>query len=305
MLWANGNLEIDGCTVVSHVGFERAFRLFAIERRGLFWETRFAPAHPTPGPGNPVIYLLLDGRVTWAAPGQPEYGPGSAFLTSERLLAGGQPSRSLRASGEPFRALQLLVDAQHVVGGVPPEPRALVMNETIRAACERVFADLAASSAATDATRDLVRALVEGGISHPSMVTTVRGEESAQFVRCWKGVAKHYMPMAAAPSLQDLAQSTGLSLRQFTRDVAALVETFLIGAAGFRGVVGDARLRCAVLLLSAPAIPIARVAKTSGYGSVQALGRALRDAGMPAPSVIRRELGSGFTLGAAEGTFPP
>ena len=46
---------------------------------------------------------------------------------------------------------------------------------------------------------------------------------------------------------------------------------------------GCARL---CLLLSAPAATPSEVAKAVGYGSLDAMGRAFRDATLPAPSVV-------------------
>jgi AraC-like DNA-binding protein len=48
------------------------------------------------------------------------------------------------------------------------------------------------------------------------------------------------------------------------------------------------RLRAAVLLLSAPEATPSDVARTVGYGSLDAMGRAFRDAHLPAPSVVQQ-----------------
>ena len=47
------------------------------------------------------------------------------------------------------------------------------------------------------------------------------------------------------------------------------------------------RLRAAVLMLSAPGSTPSDVARTVGYGSLDAMGRAFRDAALPAPSVVQ------------------
>lgn len=54
-----------------------------------------------------------------------------------------------------------------------------------------------------------------------------------------------------------------------------------------RATVVAVRLRLAALLLSAREATIAEVAQRVGYGSVDALGRAFRDAGLPSPHAIR------------------
>jgi AraC-like DNA-binding protein len=47
------------------------------------------------------------------------------------------------------------------------------------------------------------------------------------------------------------------------------------------------RLRAACLMLSAPAGTPSEVARAVGYGSLDAMGRAFRDASLPAPSVVQ------------------
>ena len=47
------------------------------------------------------------------------------------------------------------------------------------------------------------------------------------------------------------------------------------------------RLRAACLFLSAPGATPSDVARTIGYGSLDAMGRAFRDANLPSPSVVQ------------------
>jgi len=97
------------------------------------------------------------------------------------------------------------------------------------------------------------------------------------------------LALIASPFLSErLLQSPGYTLAL----QLVLLNTFAIGLGdSFRDVVSDVRLRWAVLLLSAPALPIRDIARASGYGSLQALGRAFRDAGLPPPSAVRRLYG--------------
>ena len=50
------------------------------------------------------------------------------------------------------------------------------------------------------------------------------------------------------------------------------------------------RLKVAVLFLSAEGISVAEVAEASSYGSVDAMARAFRDAGLPPPSKVQAQL---------------
>jgi AraC-like DNA-binding protein len=78
-----------------------------------------------------------------------------------------------------------------------------------------------------------------------------------------------------------------LSQRQLGRDLGDLTRTFGLFGGGFRDAMRVLRLRAAVLLLSAPGGTPSDVARAIGYGSLDAMGRAFRDAQLPAPSVVQ------------------
>jgi transcriptional regulator GlxA family with amidase domain len=63
-----------------------------------------------------------------------------------------------------------------------------------------------------------------------------------------------------------------------------LVTTFGVGV---RGTTLDLRLRWATRLLSVKELSLREVSKASGYSSVEALGRAFRDASLPSPTQAR------------------
>ncbi|MDC3957067.1 AraC family transcriptional regulator [Polyangium jinanense] len=134
-------------------------------------------------------------------------------------------------------------------------------------------------------------ALAAAEILDPRAREDIVAEESPRLARTWAAVRGMYMRLATAPSLQELADHAGVSLRQLARDIDELGATFPLGADGFRELTGDIRLRWAVLLLSSPGLRVADVARSAGYGSSVALGRAFREAGLPPPSTVRRAFG--------------
>jgi AraC-like DNA-binding protein len=95
-----------------------------------------------------------------------------------------------------------------------------------------------------------------------------------------------YQDLATSASLKQIAALAGLSLRQLGRDLGDLTRTFGLFGAGFRDAMRIIRLRAAVLLLSAPDGTPSDVARVVGYGSLDAMGRAFRDAQLPAPSLV-------------------
>jgi transcriptional regulator GlxA family with amidase domain len=96
-----------------------------------------------------------------------------------------------------------------------------------------------------------------------------------------------YQDLATSASLKQIAPLAGLSLRQIGRDLRELTQTFGLFGRGFRDAMRVLRLRAAVLLLSAPDSSPSDVARTVGYGSLDAMGRAFRDALLPAPRVVQ------------------
>ncbi len=286
MLHAGGSLVLGPCSFSSHVFFERSFRAFSVERRGLLWDSRFAPARNAAGPGATSIYLVLAGRVTWSPAGA-SCGEGMLFVATESQLDGesGARGHTLRASGEPFRSLELRIDPSFCLRAAPAEPEVMASSERLRAAAEGVLA-----KQDTPAMGAFLETLEASGLLRPGARGLLHAAEPEHLVRCWNAVASHFLRFETAPSLQAFADLAGVSLRQMSRDVEALLSTFPIGGDGFREYVTDVRLRWATVLLSARVLRIEQIAEAAGYGSVQALGRAFRDAGLPSPAALRRAL---------------
>ncbi|MDX2093227.1 MAG: hypothetical protein SFX73_35620, partial [Kofleriaceae bacterium] len=116
---------------------------------------------------------------------------------------------------------------------------------------------------------------------------TVVKDEPERFVRLWDVLRPLYEDLATSASLKQIAIVAKLSLRQLGRDLGDLTRTFGLFGAGFRDAMRVLRLRAAVLLLSSPGASPSDVAKGVGYGSLDAMGRAFRDASLPAPSVVQ------------------
>jgi AraC-like DNA-binding protein len=95
-----------------------------------------------------------------------------------------------------------------------------------------------------------------------------------------------YHDLATSASLKQIAALAGLSLRQLGRDLTDLTRTFGLFGTGFRDAMRILRLRAAVVLLSAPEATAHDVARVVGYSSLDAMGRAFRDAQLPAPSLV-------------------
>jgi AraC-like DNA-binding protein len=288
VLWAHGELRADACSVTSTLGLERTFRIYAIERHGLVWDTRVVPARAAHGAGNDVLHIVLDGVLAWHDP-ELVIASGAGCLASEAQVdgAGGSRTTTFATRGTTFRAVEL----RFVRGCAVAIPRRFTPTPATIAACVAIgHGDRSAAAVA-----GLLRSL--GGLA-PALA--IEHGEPAHLQRCWTALAPYYMQLQEAPSLQAIADRAGVSLRQLARDLEDLIGTFAIGLGdSFRDVVSDVRLRWAVLLLSAPSLTITAIARAAGYGSLQALGRAVRDAGLCSPSAVRT-----LVLGSASTSAP-
>jgi len=119
------------------------------------------------------------------------------------------------------------------------------------------------------------------------LTSSVVAAEPERFVRLWSVLRPLYEDLATSASLKQIAIVAKLSLRQLGRDLGDLTRTFGLFGAGFRDAMRVLRLRAAVLMLSAPGGTPSEVARTVGYGSLDAMGRAFRDAQLPAPSIVQ------------------
>ena len=281
MLWAHGFLYSDACSVGSTIGLERTFRIYVIERRGLVWDTRVAPARSAAGAGLDVLHIVLEGAMTWHD-GLAIAAGGACLATEEQVDGeGGTRRRTFATPGAAFRCVELRFAGGHGVAA----PRVVMPSADTLAACAEL---VRAGDAECDAAA--ARLLATLGELAPGLAIT--DAEPANLARCWAALAPYFMQLQPAPALQEIADRAGISIRQLSRDVVDLLNTFAIGLGdSFRDVISDVRLRWAVLLLSAPALSIRDIARASGYGSLQALGRAFRDAGLPPPSAVRRLYG--------------
>jgi AraC-like DNA-binding protein len=104
--------------------------------------------------------------------------------------------------------------------------------------------------------------------------------------RLWPKIAERYEKQDSGIYTDLFSVATGASPRQIARAMRTLTGTVLLFG-GFRESVRTLRLRRATMLLSAPSLRASEVARMVGYGSVDAMGRAFRDAGLPPPTTIR------------------
>lgn len=280
MLSAESHLDFGTSTLRSTVFLERRLRLHMVRRDRLLFDTAFAPPAKVP---SPFVHLFAQLSGTFEVAGSPPRPAPCVFVLAEtefdRVVRGALTFRSFGAQCTIIEARVLAADLRLPVGLVhgPIELDASVwaayhaLQDTRSEAC----------------VHRLVAALGATGVLGHDLTASVVTAEPERFQRIWAVMRPLYQTLATSASLKQIASLAGLSLRQLGRDLGDLTRTFGLFGSGFRDAMWILRLRAAVLLLSSPGGTPSDVARTVGYGSLDAMGRAFRDAHLPAPSVVQ------------------
>jgi AraC-like DNA-binding protein len=283
MLSADSHLEFGGSVLHSTVFLERRLRLHMVRRDRLVFDTAFAP--PAKGPSTQA-HLFIQMSGTFITAGQPPVHGPCAFVLAEtefdRVVPGALTFRSFGARCTIIEARVPSADLRRPIG-LAHGP--IELDPTVWGAYRAL--EVAPSEAAV---HSLLHILAQTGVVSQELVASLVTTEPERFQRLWAAMRPLYQRLSTSASLKQIAELTDLSLRQLGRDLADLTRTFGLFGAGFRDAMRMIRLRAAVLLLSAPDATPSDVARTIGYGSLDAMGRAFRDAHLPAPSMVQAKV---------------
>ena len=279
MLSAQSHLEFGGSTLESTAFLERRMRVHMVRRDRLVFDTAFAP--PAKGP-SAFVHLFAQLSGTFAAAGTPPIHGPCAFVLAEtefdRVVPG---AITFRSSGARCTIVEIRVPGPDLRRPIGLGHGAVALDDRVWSAYHAL-----AASPGEPAVHHLVSLLGATGVLSADLAASVVAEEPERFLRVWSVMRPLYQDLATSASLKQIAGLAGLSLRQLGRDLGDLTRTFNLFGAGFRDAMRILRLRAAVLLLSAPEGTPSDVAKAVGYGSLDAMGRAFRDAQLPAPSLV-------------------
>ena len=280
MLSATSHLEFGGSLLRSSVFLERRLRVHVVRRDRLVYDTRYAP--PARRPSAFVhLFAQLSGTL-WPSGAAAVTAP-CAFALAEtefdRVVDGAATFRSFGARCTIVEIRVPADDLRRPIGlGHGPIALAADAWDAYRALD---------TDPSEPAVHRLLTVLGAGGVLSTDLTASVVADEPERFRRVWAVMRPLYQNLSASVSLKQIAAFAGLSLRQLGRDLTDLTRTFGLFGAGFRDAMRILRLRAAVLLLSAPDATPGDVARIVGYGSLDAMGRAFRDAQLPAPSLVQ------------------
>jgi AraC-like DNA-binding protein len=267
-------------TLQTTIFLERRLRVHLVTRDRLLYDTAFSSRGKAPGR---VVHLYATLRgVLQIAGGPPVPGP-HAFALAESEFDHVVPgARTFRSYGAPCEIVELRVSAADLRTPVGLDRGPLELPPGVWDAYEGL-----ARTRSEAAVHRLIEALGAAELLSRDLTASVVAAEPERFVRIWSALEPLYGDLATSTSLKQVAVIAGLSLRQLGRDLRDFTDTFNLYGGGYREAMRVLRLRAAVTLLSAPEGTPGDVARAVGYGSLDAMGRAFRDAHLPAPSVVQ------------------
>jgi AraC-like DNA-binding protein len=280
VLSATSTRTFGASTLRSTVFLERRLRAHLVTRDRLLYDSAFGSPGKVPA-GVAHLYVTLRGMLQIAG-GPPLPGPHAYVLAETEFDHFVPGARTVRSFGAPCEIVELRVPIADLRRPIGLDRGPLELPPRVWDA----YGEL--SRAQTEASvHRLIESLGEAGILSRSLTESVVAEEPERFQRVWAALKPLYGDLATSTSLKQVAQIARLSLRQLGRDLRDFTDTFNLYGGGYREAMRVLRLRAAVTLLSAPGGTPSDVARTVGYGSLDAMGRAFRDAHLPAPSIVQ------------------
>jgi len=280
MLQATSIRAFGSSTLRSTIFLERDFRAHLVERDRLLFDSSFAPPAKKE---SAFVHLFATITGSFQPADRGEITGPSVFVLAEREFDRVEPSATrFRSWGAPGVIVELRVPAAAVRVPIGIDHGPLQLPPTVLDAYVAMTQERSSA-----ALHRVMLGLTEANVLSRDLTASIVTDEPERFIRLWDVLRPLYEDLATSAALKQIAVVAKLSLRQLGRDLGDLTRTFGLFGAGFRDAMRVVRLRAAVLLLSAPDGSPGDVAKIVGYGSLDAMGRAFRDAALPAPSVVQ------------------
>lgn len=291
MLTAAGTLDLQHATLATMIAVDRAFTLVSVERRGTVYNTRYIPPARAAVADVTYLYLVLEGTFEWDG-GLCCTGPG-LFMASMETFEGAKGLRAstYRSFGEPFRALELRVQADAAPALSAPAPQSLSLSPAVLAAAENYSVLMRSPHVARDRVHyahAFLESLRAAGILRCDV--TSAGTFGKLFEALWGGLGPTLENLAFSTTRDELSHQGSLSRHRVQAQLSLFARAINLPWVGWREATLRFRIRLAVLFLSNPAIAISDIARTLGYLSPEALNHSFLAEGLASPSEVRAAL---------------
>ena len=281
MLSATSTRTFGTSSLKTTIFLERRLRAHLVSRDRLLYDSTYAP--PAKKSSSPYVHLFAQLEGTFHIVGRESFPAPCAFVLAETEFDRVEADAiHFRSYGAPGQIVEIRLSPNDLKRPVGLAHGALDLPAPVWAAYRALTT--APSEAALHA---LIGQLAEANVVTRDLDASIVTQEPERYTRIWKALTPFYNDLATSTSLKQLAVIAGLSLRQLGRDFGDFTRDFGLFGGGFRDAMRVLRLRAAVLYLSSPGATPSDVARAVGYGSLDAMGRAFRDAKLPAPSVVQ------------------
>ena len=291
MLVARATKTLGSARFATSLVFAPGVWMSIIERAKLTLDTRFAPAERGPAREGTCLYLIRRGTIVLG--GERFDGP-VAFALSESQMEGARGVRTTTflTCGTPFEAIELHLSEADVQARPKQAPARLEVDDATWDAVARTI-NLARATAGdaeplVDAALELLRVLAAERHLAARVVESAR--RPLKFEKLWRAARPLAERFALSATIDELGALSGASSRSLDRYLRSFFETFAMIGGGWRPAMVHLRLKLAVMFLSAEGVTVSQVAAAVGYGSADAMARAFRDAGLPAPITLRESI---------------
>ena len=295
MLIARGHTHVGKSDLRWGFGFTRAVWCVAIRRTGLVLDTRLVPASRDDREGSVSLYLVVHGsfEVHGGDPrsGQRFEGP-AAFIVSEEGLEGARGERpfTFTAAGEPYAAIELHFRADDLTVSAEALPRPVELGSAVWEAAAAVTRIARDDAAFERDVATLFERIARTALASRSVARRIGDDVPRTFTVLWSAVRPMIERFYLTPTLKELGDGAGVSLRHIDRYIEEFATSFSVVGKGWRQTTRHLRLKMAVMLLSADDVSVAEVASAVGYRSSDAMSRAFRDAGLPPPREVQEDV---------------
>jgi AraC-like DNA-binding protein len=280
VLSATSTRTFGSSSLKTTVFLERRLRAHLVSRDRLLFDSTYAPPAKK---STEYVHLFAQLQGTFQIIGGAAIPAPCAFVLAETEFDRVEPDAvKFRSFGAPGEIVEIRLSPEDLLRPVGLANGALELPPPVWAAYEAL-----AKTPGESALHQLVTQLAEAGVVTRDLNQSIVTQEPERYTRIWKSLTPFFNDLATSTSLKQLAVIAGLSLRQLGRDFGDFTRDFGLYGGGFRDATRVLRLRAAVLFLSSPGATPSDVARAVGYGSLDAMGRAFRDAKLPAPSVVQ------------------
>ena len=238
MLIGRGYTEIGRGDLRWAIAFTPRLWCSAFVQHGLVVDTRLISASEDPPRPAGCVYLVLAGSFTTHGEVGEVFDAGSAFVATDEQLDGSRGSRAMTFSavGDPYSAIELHIETRDMP--VPPStrPRRITLDEQVWQAAWGVGRLADHDDGAFQASVEkLLERLAARSIIAPSAAARMLEPTPTPFALLWRALRPMVERLYLTPTLQEVGDATGMSVRQIDRYVQDFVSSFaLVGKVGDR-----------------------------------------------------------------------